>query len=564
MPTVSNHRSALCFLSALSALVAPTYAQVEVQKLTASDAQPGDQFGAVAVHGTTVVVGAGLAGVEPLDSGAAYVFELGAGGWVESTTLRSADAAVDDTFGASVALTGEMIVVGALSADGQTPDAGAVYVFEQAPAGGWEQTAKLEALDGFTYDGFGGDVDIWSNRVIVGAHNTDDDGESSGSAYVFERFGPQWIQTARFTAPDAEEFDRFGTAVAILGDVAMVGADGDNDLAPSSGSVYVYERTDTGWVLAQKLLPSSGSFLAGFGAEIDLETGRAVIGAPGSNIAAGIASGAAYVFERSPAGWVETQLLLAPDASSADQFGAAVAVQGDTLLIGAWNSGETGFEPGAVYVFELGETRFVPASKLLAGDADHGARFGSSVGIEGETIVVGAVFDAGAGDFAGAAYVFEEQGFATPYCFCQAGPCGNDDPTAGCSNSVGSGALLAADGSASIANDDLVLRATGLPAGTNGIVYMGGAPAHMPLADGVRCVDWGGVGIFRYPIQTASANGELSVGPGLVATSHALFGPSGSIAVGQTWYFQTWYRDASGPCGLGNNHSNAVSVTFAP
>ena len=143
-------------------------------------------------------------------------------------------------------------------------------------------------------------------------------------------------------------------------------------------------------------------------------------------------------------------------------------------------------------------------------------------------------------------------------------PCGNTDEAAGCANSTGAGALLAATGSASVAADDLVLSATNVPAAAPGIVYMGGAPAQLPLADGVRCVDWGGVGMFRFPAQFAGESGELTVGPGLAAAAQELFGPPGSIAAGQTWYFQSWYRDPSGPCGLGNNHSNAISVTFAP
>ena len=561
MPTIPKCISILC---ALSALASTSTAQVEVQKLTASDAQPGDQFGAVAVNGATVVVGAGLAGGDPAYSGAAYVFELESGQWTETAILRSSDAAADDTFGASVALNDELVVVGALSADGQSPDAGAVYVFEQAPAGEWEETAKLEALDGFTYDGFGGDVDVWSNRVIVGAHNDDDDGESSGSAYVYERFGPQWIQTAKFTAPDGEEFDRFGGAVAIHGDLAMVGVDGDDDLAPSSGSVHVFERTDTGWIPVQKLLPSESLFLAGFGSEIDLEAERVVIGAPGSDLGGGIGSGAAYVFELSPDGWVETQLLLTPDVSALDRFGKSVAIRGDTLIVGASNGGDEDFAPGAVYVFGLTETGFQPVNTLIANGAHDGDLFGRSVGFDGDTIIVGAPLESEAGEHAGAAYIFEELDFAEQYCFCEEGPCGNDDPEAGCANSTGSGALLAATGSASVAEDDLVLSATGLPAGVGAVVYMGGAPMQMPLADGVRCVDWGSVGIFRYPVQSASAGGEISVGPGMIADSQKLFGPSGTIAVGQAWYFQTWYRDSAGPCGLGNNHSNAVSVTFVP
>ncbi len=156
-------------------------------------------------------------------------------------------------------------------------------------------------------------------------------------------------------------------------------------------------------------------------------------------------------------------------------------------------------------------------------------------------------------------------GPGTPYCFCDTGaPCGNVDASAGCSNSTGAGALLAAGGSASVGADDLVLTASQLPANQNGVFYMGGGTSQTVFGDGQRCVVAGGAGIFRYtPVQNSGPGGVLVLGPGIVARSQT-FPAEGRIQVGQTWNFQGWYRDPMGPCGSGSNTSNGMAVLFLP
>jgi hypothetical protein len=160
--------------------------------------------------------------------------------------------------------------------------------------------------------------------------------------------------------------------------------------------------------------------------------------------------------------------------------------------------------------------------------------------------------------------VFQVPDFALPYCFGNSCPCDNDDSLAGCITSRGAGALLIACGSGSVTTDDLVLTASGLPAGQNGILYMGAGQLSLPFGDGLRCVGAGGAGIFRYlPVLGSGANGEIALGPGIAARSQG-FAPGGRIGPGDTWNFQAWFRDPLGACGSAFNLSNAVAVTFAP
>ena len=158
-------------------------------------------------------------------------------------------------------------------------------------------------------------------------------------------------------------------------------------------------------------------------------------------------------------------------------------------------------------------------------------------------------------------YLPQGEGPGVGYCFGNACPCGNDDGGAGCANSTGSGALLAASGFASIALDDLDFSVSGMPASKVGLVYTGETALLLPFGDGHRCVGAGPLGLVRLPAAVSSAGGALSV-TNAISTAHAL--SAASLAPGSTWNFQTWYRDPGGPCGAGSNLSNALRIVIIP
>lgn len=155
---------------------------------------------------------------------------------------------------------------------------------------------------------------------------------------------------------------------------------------------------------------------------------------------------------------------------------------------------------------------------------------------------------------------------ATPYCFGVGCPCGNGDPGAGCANTLGHGAgLEALSGTNSVAIDDLVIGLTGMKPNQFGLVFMGGGQADGPFGDGLLCVAARGVNLNRFPVRQSDGSGAFAEGPGLVAYSGANFPLSGHIAAGTTFFFQGWYRDPGGPCGVSNfNLSNALAVRFVP
>ena len=247
--------------------------------------------------------------------------------------LTAADATYGDNFGNSVAIDGNTVVVGAHQEDSRI---GAAYVFRTVDGGAtYVELAKLTASDRDLNDNFGICVAIDSGTVVVGAYaDTHDGGLYAGSAYVFRTSdgGATYGQVTKLMASDAAVLDYFGRSVAIDGDTIVIGADGDDDGGSQSGSVYVF-RTDDG--------------------------------------------GATY-------GQVDK--LTASDASSSDYFGYSVAIDGDTVVVGA----PDGY--GAVYVFRTtdGGATYAQVAKLTAADAAVNDNFGRSVAIAGGTIVVGA------------------------------------------------------------------------------------------------------------------------------------------------------------------------------
>ncbi len=158
----------------------------------------------------------------------------------------------------------------------------------------------------------------------------------------------------------------------------------------------------------------------------------------------------------------------------------------------------------------------------------------------------------------------ECEGDIDTFCFCpsNAAPCGNGDPTAGCLNSSGRGALMTPSGSASATADDLVLTTTQLPLGSFGLAFMGpGTIAPVVFFDGLLCA---GAPYYRFPIKNSGLSGTVSEGPGIVAYSQANFPSAGHIFAGTTWRFQHWYRDNASQCGTDVNVSSGASVLFGP
>jgi len=384
--------SAVSVLSALivgtpHAHAAPPWA-VE-QKLVASDGAPDDTFGgAVAISGTVAVVGASEDDDLGANSGSVYVFQRVGGVWSQVAELHASDGAAGDRFGSAVAFDGTTIVVGAGENDNPGVDSGSAYVFRLV-RGEWTETARLTPTDGAPGDRFGTSVAVSGDTAVVGAARDDDRGVDSGSVYFFDRAGSAWPQTAKLTAADGAANDQFGIAIALDANRACVGAHQDDDLGFNSGSVYIIDRVGGVWSQAAKIVADDGAAGDLFGSAVGLSVDTVIVGAHRKDNF----TGAAYVFRKIHFNWVQSVRLVGADTATSDFFGISVAVSGDDAIVGANGNADQGLATGSAYLFERSNGLWNEIAKLFAPDGASLDLFGSAVAINGDSAIVGSTFD---------------------------------------------------------------------------------------------------------------------------------------------------------------------------
>jgi hypothetical protein len=336
------------------------------------------------------------------------------GQYAQTEKLLASDVKSDAEFGNAIATDGGRAIIGAhfdYNATGIT--AGSAYIFELGTTGNWTEVAKIRG-DETQPESFGSSVDISGNRAIVGAPLENSAGAFAGAVYIFERDATgSWVRVAKILASDAEAGDRFGWSVAINGDEAIVGAINEDTGHSNAGKAYIFKRDSAGnWTETAQIQPGDITAVQEFANAVAVDGNTAVIGASKAGHAGGSFAGAAYIFERDAAGnWNEVGTLVASDAEPNDYFGTSVFIDGGRIIIGAPYEDAGGDEAGAAYIFERDAAgNWNQVSKLVASDAEPIDWFGYSVAISGNRAVVGAhLEDTGRSD-AGAAYIFERDG----------------------------------------------------------------------------------------------------------------------------------------------------------
>jgi hypothetical protein len=380
------------------------------QRIVALDAATFDDFGrAVAVLDSgNALVGSPFDNDLGSDSGSAYVFRREGLAWSQMQKLLASDGVANDGLGFTVAGHGELAVVGAPGhrhwpTGGIRCGAAYIYRFNGTQ---WVQDGELVPSDCALDDGFGRAVAIRGDVALIGADLADPQGDASGAAYGF-RHNPatgQWAQEQKLLPNDGQNGQKFGRAVAIEGDLALVGASGDHQVMTNAGAAYIFRFNGTNWVQEQKLLPDPGSAGGGsFGFSVSLSNGIAVIGRPAEG-PAGSGYGAVYFFQHNGTQWVKTQKIIYPHPWTRS-FGNAISIDGNFVLIGAHNSlpyGPPGH--GAAYVYRHDGKQWVPhGPPLLVPPTVNSPFFGFSVGLSGTTGIVGAY---GENSQRGAAYIY--------------------------------------------------------------------------------------------------------------------------------------------------------------
>ncbi len=369
---------------------------IEEQQIFAYDGKMGDMFGrSISIDGDTVLIGANCHKDIGVYSGSVYVFTRTENSWTMQQELLPSDGETGDLFGSSVSLDGDIALIGSPGDDDYT---GSVYIFRRIGTT-WIQQQKLWSINGAINDHFGCSVSLHGDTAIIGASGDD---EGKGSVYVFTRSGTHWVQRQKLQASDGASGDIFGCSVSLDGNTCVIGAALDDDNGNWSGSAYVFTRTGTIWTQKQKLLVSDGTAWDDFGFSVSLFDNTILIGAMYDD-ANGNGSGSAYVFIRTGSTWIQQTKLLASDGGYQNTFGYSVSLYGDTAFIGSPGDADNS---GSTYIFTRNGSSWKQQQKLYAADAIMWDCFGSSVSVFGKSAFIG---ESNSDNGKGSAYIFTKE-----------------------------------------------------------------------------------------------------------------------------------------------------------
>ncbi|MEL6714337.1 MAG: hypothetical protein AAFP86_11220 [Planctomycetota bacterium] len=492
--------------------------------------------------------------------GAVHVFERATptSAWGEVAEIQPASLVQGDNFGASIARDGDTLVVGApetASVTSGTP--GRVFVFERVSSSQWDEVTVLSPPDGVPGDTFGTSVAVDGDTLLVGAPNHDDAVRPGGSTYVYTRdAGGNWSLSQRLDKPQTNGGIGFGEVVAIDGDRACISGPNMSGGAISSGAAFVYARSGGPFAIVDELIPATAGIADRFGASIVLEGDLILVGAPWFNDTASN-EGAVWIFVFDPVlvDFVGVGRLSPTQADVTNDFGESLAFDNDRVLVGAPAT-------DSVYVYEnptpvlWSSPRYVRPS-LIGGLSS----VGNVVALSGDAAVIGDASDSTQGFRSGALYVSDvtlaDADFNGISDVCEnwwSVSCTQTTP-----NSTGAFATLEAAGSPFAVDQSLALVARDLPAFQFGLLVASETPGLVPNPGGTQgslCLG-GTIGRFNALIAASDFAGELSLDVPIGAMPPPL--PS-AVSAGETWYFQVWHRDVN-PTPTAN-FTEAIEITY--
>jgi len=379
---------------------APTYL-IEFPDLVS-----GDNFGQkVAINDSLLFISAPGASGQNSKSGRVMIYSDADSGWVNEGELESLYRNSDMAFGSSISFDKDRVLVGAPFADSGDKEAGIAMIFERDNEGNWKQATTLEPDSVQWMAHFGSSVAISGDIAVVGAIFGKSKNGATGAAYVFEhQEDGRWKQTARLRPSKLSEGDRFGSSVALSGNTAVIGSEYNSEIAEKAGAVFIFEKkNDASWEEITKL--SIGYEESYFGYDVAMSGDEIVVGAPWYSYKGGV-----FVYNKKANGSWEETTILTPNqkgTNSNDKFGTAVDISEDRILVGAPHgiNPESDFT-GQVYLFEKNEDNSWGEGKQLTLPQNlNDSYLGGSVALSSDRVVVGASTFS---DYKGAVFVIEQ------------------------------------------------------------------------------------------------------------------------------------------------------------
>jgi len=382
-------------------------AQITEIKLIPNDPQSVVSFGfSVALDSNILVVGAAESNNLGAKSGAAVVCENNNGNWQEDTVLLAIDGTSPARFGWAVDVQDNYIFIGADRDPENGIWSGAVYIYKfDSTSNKWTHHQKIFPNDIGAGHLFGSSVSISGSNALIGARGAND---NVGAAYIYKNTGLEWVQDERLDPVNYTGDDPgFGISVGLDDEYAIVGAYYDDSGGNKSGAAFIFHYDGNDWIQQEKLLSADISPGDNFGYSVSISDDFAIVGSVNA-VHETYRSGAAYIFKRSDSIWPEQVKLLDSTSTIDIAFGYSVSLLGDYAIIGVSQDNENGNNAGAAYVYKRNNSNWSKISKLIASDGNESDRYGWSVDIDVERVVVGAPIQDAGGFFCGAAYLYDE------------------------------------------------------------------------------------------------------------------------------------------------------------
>jgi len=396
----------VCFITVVM-LTNFLYAQIEIP-LIPENLSADDEYGATALSDNFAVIGAHFSDIEGTDAGAVYVYKLKSAIWIPDAILIAEDAKPGDDFGRFVNIFDNRIIIGALFADVHGENSGAAYIFKNE-SGVWSQEAKLIPSIGKADDQFGRSVDIYEDYAVVASRFFDVDGiEGAGAIFIYHLNGEIWVEEEIATINSPSYNDELGNGgLSSWGDYFVVGTNAKHIDGTDWGASYVFKRDEKDWNQVANLRPY-GAY-DNFGCSPVIYEDKIIVGSYRNNVPI-YRNGAAYIFNKySDSIWLQETRLIPSDATDGKNFGFRVSMYGNTVVVGAIGDNEQESNSGAAYVFQYNGTEWVETYKIKPDEINRKEKFGYYVSATEKNFLIGAPWKLVDGESTGGAYIYSDQ-----------------------------------------------------------------------------------------------------------------------------------------------------------
>ena len=390
----------------LSILLLLSIIKAEV-KINAQDGSEDDRYGqSVALGSESLFVGANRDFNNGINSGSVYVYSYDENMSITfAQKLIPSDYSNDQYFGKVISYSNNWLAISAIYDEDNGIKSGAVYIFEYNGEN-WTEHSKIIAFDGDSYDRFGYSICINQDRLVVGSIYDDDNGENSGSVYLYEFINNNWALVGKISPNNLDEMDMFGISVSIFGDYLSIGSKQSYLSLDDAGSVSIYKIIDNNLLYVQTIIPDDINVYDHFGSSISMNNNILSIGSKYDDDK-GINSGSVYIYQMSDGNWSYYTKITPSDGNINDNFGVTLSLNSNNWLAIGSIDDDLGVNSGSLYIYN---NEFLEKIKISASDGSQNDEFSSSLFINDQFLISGAKYDDDFGDDSGSAYLYKYKG----------------------------------------------------------------------------------------------------------------------------------------------------------